>query len=137
MQPNNPKLAGFDWRGFAASVEQKRRSENLSVRALAGLLGLTGKDISMAGGGHVVGVAKVHALIRWLDFPLDHFDILPCDDATESTCYGRAHVKHESLASRAEGAPASQSNGPRIGSDGQSPLRPLAGNLHELHREGR
>ena len=93
MQANNPKLAGFDWRGFATAVEQKRRAESLSVRALGDLLGLTGKDVSMAGGGHVVGVAKVHALLKWLDLPLDHFDIEPMTEATETTCYGRAHVK--------------------------------------------
>lgn len=93
MQANNPKLAGFDWRGFAASVERKRRDENLSVRGLGVLLGLTGKDVSLAGGGHVVGVAKVHALLKWLDLPLDHFDIAPMPEATETTCYGKSHVK--------------------------------------------
>jgi len=98
VQGNNPKLAGFDWRGFAGSVESKRRVKNLSVRALAELIGLTGKDISMAGGGHVVGVAKVHALLRWLDLPLDHFDIPPMEPATETSCYGRANVKHAEAA---------------------------------------
>jgi len=97
MQGNNPRLAGFDWRGFAAAVEQKRRTDDLSVRALGKLLGLTGKDVSMACGGHVVGVAKVHALIRWLELPLDHFDIQPVTGATETTCYGRANVKHREV----------------------------------------
>lgn len=94
MQANNPKLAGFDWRGFAAAVEQKRRGDDLSVRALGQRIGLTGKDVSMAGGGHVIGVAKVHALLRWLDLPLDHFDIPPLPDDGKTTCYGRGHVKH-------------------------------------------
>ncbi|KGF71169.1 hypothetical protein LL06_00825 [Hoeflea sp. BAL378] len=94
MQSDNPKLAGFDRRAFAAALEQKRRAENLSVRALAALVAVTGKDVSMACGGHVVGVAKVHALIRWLDLPLDHFDIPPMTDATETTCYGRPNVEH-------------------------------------------
>lgn len=94
MQSNNPKLAGFDWRGFATEVERKRRAEDLSVRALGDLLGLTGKDVSMAGGGHVVGVAKVHALLKWLGLPLDHFDIEPMTDAAETRCYGRCNVKH-------------------------------------------
>lgn len=123
MQANNPKLAGFDWRGFATAVEQKRRTDDLSVRALGARLGLTGKDVSMAGGGHVVGVAKVHALLKWLALPLDHFDIEPMQEQAETTCYGRCNVKHETSASRAERATA----GPRKGSDGRSPLRPAAG----------
>jgi len=94
MQSNNPKLAGFDWRGFAAAVERKRRADNLSVRALAALIGLTGKDISMASGGHVVGVAKVHALLKWLGLELDFFDIAPMEGDAETKCYGRSNVKH-------------------------------------------
>jgi len=94
MQANNPKLAGFDWRGFAVAVERKRRADDMSVRALAGLIGLTGKDVSMAGGGHVIGVAKVHALLKWLGLPLDHFDIAPMTDDAKTTCYGRTNVKH-------------------------------------------
>lgn len=93
MQSDNPKLAGFDRRAFAVALERKRRADDLSVRALGALVGVTGKDVSLACGGHVVGVAKVHALMKWLDLPLDHFDIAPMTDAMETTCYGRSNVK--------------------------------------------
>lgn len=97
MQASNPKLAGFDWRGFARACEEKRRGEDLSMRALADLLGLTAKDISHACGGHVVGVAKVIALARWLERPVDDWFIEPMPEQEKSACYGRRNVKQREV----------------------------------------
>jgi hypothetical protein len=89
----DPGRADYDTREFARAIRLKIAAGGKGIRALAGEIGVTINDISRAAGGQNVSVAKVIALCKWLDVPVEHFYLEP-DFTLNSACSTGSNVKH-------------------------------------------
>jgi hypothetical protein len=98
MQPNNPKLAGFDWRRFGHELSLKHRSDGRGLRAIGAETGVTASDLSRAMGGQPVAVNKVIAMSRWLGLDIMDFYLQPLLEPMKTGCCSGPNVKHREAA---------------------------------------